>query len=178
MDTQTDIGVEDLTAPEVTSPTIVPAPESGQLNLPIEAGEPVVKRGRGRPRKDGTQRLDSVTQAPPRAPSSIAPAPIAPVNYDALGKIAANLWFNVGELFLGDEWRPEPDEPPIVKDAFKDYFQSAGITTIPPLWGLCLILFSYASKRVTRPTIKTRLYVAKNRLYGVYEWLKSKTLKR
>lgn len=176
MDTQTDIGVEDLTAgsvtaPDVPRPTIVPALESGQLNLAIEAGEPVVKRGRGRPRKDGSQRLDSVTQAPPRAPSSIAPAPIAPVNYDALGKIAANLWFNAGELFLGDEWRPEPDEPPIVKDAFKDYFQSAGITTIPPAWGLCLILFSYAAKRVTRPTIKTRLY-------GAYEWLKSKTLKR
>lgn len=132
---------------------------------------PPVKRGRGRPKKDSVDRLNSVTQAPPRAVLKTQPIAQIPVDYEAMANVAANLWFNTGELVLGEDWRPEPHEPVAIRNSFKDYFESEKVTKIPPAWGLAMVLFAYTAQRVTKPTIKTRIF-------GAYQWLKNKTLKR
>lgn len=154
------------------SPSVPDAIPPGQQSETIEEPPPIepVKRGRGRPRKDeAIQRLNSVNPAPPKpAPIERPVTSVNPmVNYDQLGMIAANLWFNVGHLTLGDDWVPDDSEVPLVKNAFRDYFQAAGITSISPGLQLGLVLGSYTLSRVQKPTIKSRIF-------GAFEWLKNK----
>ena len=113
--------------------------------------------------------LNSVTPAPPRPAPAAAPQPslVPPVNYEQMAQTAANMWFNVPQLIFGEEWAPEPSEVIPVKDAFKDYFVSEQLPRIPPSWGLALVLLTYTTKRVTRPTIKERIYRG-------FEWVRAK----
>jgi hypothetical protein len=144
------------------SPAIAPQP-------PIDAlGELPEKRGRGRPRKNAAPILNSVTPAPPRPvpPPPAAPVPL-PVDYEIMARAAANMWFNIPQLVLGEEWAPESSEVIPVKDAFKDYFESEKLPRIPPSWAIALTLVTYAAKRVNKPTIKERIY-------GAVSWVKSK----
>lgn len=177
--------VEDDTTPK-QGETIAPVetvvsenepPETGTIDAPYgfrKDGTPAKKRGR-KPAGDAgipgetRERLESVTQAPPRRqspPPTPQAAPIA-VDYDALGKVAATLWFGTGEVLLGSEWAPETGEPMMIAGAFSKYFQASGINDIPPGAQLALILGSYALKRTTRPTIKSKLS-------GAMQWLKNR----
>jgi hypothetical protein len=96
------------------------------------------------------------------------PAPI-PVDYQALGELAANLWFNVGQMVLGEDWAPsvENKEPQAVAGAFKDYFKSKQITQIDPGLQLVIVLGAYTLQRVNKPTVKQKFT-------GAFEWIKSK----
>jgi len=127
-------------------------------------------RKRGRPSKaDIAARLNGVTPPPPKPAPFIAPAPAAviAVDYNAMGIIAASMWFGVGELALGSDWAPDNDEKMPIKDAFAAYFKSIGATDIPPGWVLFSALTIYTVKRIDRPTIKTRIF-------GAFSWVKSK----
>ena len=124
---------------------------------PIESGasiDPPVKRGPGRPRKVAT---NAASQAPPRAASVILVTQPLPVDYEKTANIAANLWFNLGELVLGAEWCPDADERLPVRDGFRDYFESEKIGHIPASWGLGVILLAYTAKRVNKPSIRDRI---------------------
>jgi hypothetical protein len=106
----------------------------------------------------------------PRKPVApiVAPAAVV-VDYDALGKMAANAWFGAGVVVFGREWEPntEQGEHVAVKDAFRDYFKSKNITQIDPGVQLAIVLGSYSLVRVQRPTIKERLGKA-------WTWMKSR----
>jgi hypothetical protein len=128
----------------------------------------------GRPRKDGDNsmhdRLESVTQAPPRRPKEkpIETASVIAHDYEAAARVAANAWFSVGTLLLGDDWAPDTaaNEHLHVKTAFKDYFVEAQVGKIPPSAALLLVLVSYAAIRAPKPTIRQRIT-------QVVTWIKS-----
>lgn len=146
-------------SPNIVAPadTITQAPEAiAEFDLIASSNEAAPKK-RGRPSKaDTAAKLNSVNPAPPRpAPVFVATQPI-PVDYEKLARMAANLWFNAGELIFGSDWQPQDNEPTVIKDSFKDYFKDAGVTNIPPAWGLAVVLFSYGAARVTKPTVKSR----------------------
>jgi len=83
---------------------------------------------------------------------------LAVVNYQALGETAANLWFNVGMLAMGEDWKPDNQgEALAVAGAFRDYFKSQQIKDIPPGLALTLVLTSYSLAHAQKPTVKTRL---------------------
>ena len=139
-------------------------------------GTPAKKRGRKG--GDTSSRLDSVTPAPPRvkpqAPptpniSAIVVPPSIPVDYDALGGVVANLWFNGGVMILGTEWEPDTarGEHVTVKNAFRDYFKSKSITELDPGLMLFVTLSSYALARVQKPTIQERTR-------SMWTWIKTK----
>lgn len=173
----------EVAAPDLTlevkpgAPSFIVADNLTDSQSPItidddyESPQPIeVKRGRGRPKKvDTLERLNSVTQAPQRQPKIVAPPVITTkvVNYDEMGKVAATLFFGVGEMVLGADWAPENDEPKIVSGAFGAYFKSVNMTDIPPGFALSIVLVSYAAQRVQRPTIKSRIS-------GAMLWTKNK----
>jgi hypothetical protein len=97
------------------------------------------------------------------------PTKIVPVDHQALGEQAANLWFGVGGLIFGQDWAPDEKagEPAMVAGAFRDYFRSKGVVEIPASWGLWLVLGSYTAARITRPTVRQRIG-------GIGTWLKQK----
>lgn len=108
--------------------------------------------------------------------SRVAPKPgfttspvLAVVNYQAMGQVAANAWFNVGTLFLGEEWAPDTGsgEPEAIAGAFRDYFRASNTKDFPPGLALCLALGLYTVGRANRPTVKTKFQKA-----GL--WLKEK----
>lgn len=123
-------------------------------------GTPAAKRG-PKPKTEQFERLDSVTRAAPRVQRqvTIAAPPVIAVDYDALSAMAANLWFNAPQIFLGDEWAPDTEdgEHTIVRKGFRDYFVAKGVTSIDPTIGLAIVLGSYALKRATRPKIQSKL---------------------
>lgn len=146
----------------VSAPVILPSVD------PVEQAPE--KRGRGRPRKDVAQKINTVTQATPR-PDVVTPVPVAPlviVDYASMGQQAANLWFNSGVLIFGQDWEPAPSDPPVIAGAFRDYFKSINATAIPPAWGLAMALIAYAGARLTKPTVKSRII-------GAWLWIKEKT---
>lgn len=165
-------------APDVTAPTPPPSEFEKQPDPPAPAPElnadGTPKRKRGRPRKDEARPVDPLSVTPnPRPRQSVPPiaqpSAIA-VDYDALGKMAANAWFGAGVVIFGREWEPNMSdgEHVAVKDAFRDYFQAKQIQRIDPGVQLAIVLGSYSLVRVQRPTIKDRLAKAwawtKNRL--------------
>ena len=165
-----------------TSAIVTDRTEESPLNSPIGSDEPIgdlfqgdvaenepVKRKRGRPTKaEIAARLNGVTPAPDKAPVRRPVVSQAVfVDYESLGKMAANLWCNCGELILGSDWQPIEGEPAVLKNAFRDYFREAGIQTISPSWSLGIVLFTYSASRVTKPTVKSRMM-------GGWLWLKSK----
>ena len=165
-----------------TSAIVTDRTEELSLNSPIGSDESIgglfqleppetepVKRKRGRPSKaDNAARLNGVTMAPEKAlPRQPLVSQAVFVDYEALGKMAANLWFNSGELILGSDWQPLEGEPVVVKNAFRDYFKEAGIQNISPAWGLGIVLFTYSAARVSKPTVKSRVI-------GGWLWIKSK----
>lgn len=171
-------------APEPPAPAPEPqdAPE-GDPEAPYGRkadGTPRAKPGRksatAQTDEEGAVRrakLESVTPAPPRTPKAPSMAPIVPVDYKALGQVAANLWFNVGQLPFGPEWAPDiaEGEHEIVAGAFRDYFKAKNVTQIDPTVGLVIVLGGYALKRAARPTIKEKISAG-------WTWLKSKMPKK
>lgn len=168
-----------IPTPEQLNAPITPEPSTGQFN-DVEApygrnkdGSPAKKRGRKTPTKDEHfDRLDSVTQNAPRPVKSSQPVQTAAIvtDYRAIAETAANLWFNLPQLILGEDWAPAPEEVKPVAKGFQDYFQAKGISQLDPTISLALILGTYAVVRVTKPTIKTRIQS------GV-AWLKSKIIR-
>jgi hypothetical protein len=114
-------------------------------------------------------RLNGVTPAPPKPAPIPTPQIVAQkiVDYETLGQTAANLWFNVGHLALGDDWIPAQNEVMPVKNAFRDYFKTTNITEIPPAWNLALVLGGYTLARLQKPTVKSRFNLA-------LAWVKTK----
>lgn len=158
-------------------------PPAGDFNPDWPGSTPEAPYGfksNGEPRKDPRGRkskqratVDPLSVTPnPRPRQSNAPiaAPTAiAVDYDALGKMAANAWFGAGVVIFGREWEPstEAGEHVAVKDAFRDYFQAKQIQRIDPGVQLAIVLGSYSLVRVQRPTIRQRL--AKG-----WEWIRTK----
>jgi hypothetical protein len=182
------VSFERLDLPNVPTQSEVDPPieEAVTIDAPygLKAdGTPAKKRGRKSALEGGGtvdppqfERLDSVTQAPPlpRAktagnatrPSIPQPAAIA-TDYRAMGETAANLWFNIGETALGEDWRPNPGEPQYIAGAFTDYFRAKEIKVIDPAIVLCIALGGYTVARINKPTIKSKLG-------RVVLWMKSK----
>lgn len=144
-------------------------------------GSPAAKRGRKPKGEAERERLLSVGAAPPRpAPAPVpvsmpAPSAIA-VNYRALGRTYASLWFSVGELVFGGEWAPNPPDPKVPGDrgeaeliahTFEEWARAKNQTALDPTVALVVTLGSYALGRLTRPTIRQRIT-------GAYEWVKEK----
>jgi hypothetical protein len=145
------------------------APESDS-ELRGDVLTPEAPRKRGRPSKaDIAARLNGVTPPPPKPAPVLAPQIAAQklVDYETLGQTAANLWFNVGHLALGDDWIPAPQEIMPVKNAFRDYFKTTNISEIPPAWNLVLVLGGYTLARLQKPTVKSRFNLA-------LTWIKGK----
>jgi preprotein translocase subunit Sec61beta len=143
-------------------------------------GTPAKKRGRKPATESETaalhDKLDSVTPARPLPRANAAAKGSQPVmppsqsivtDYRVMGETAANLWFNVGTAALGDDWKPEGNEPKLIAGAFTDYFRSKEIKVIDPTIVLVIALGSYTVSRVNKPTVKTKLG-------GFVAWLKSK----
>ena len=174
------------TAGEIVGAVLLDAPpvaimlataQTDKTIVTIETPESIVTdnlpRKRGRPSKaDVAARLNGTTPIPPKIvpPVAQAIAPAKIVDFESLGRVAANLWFVSGELLLGEDWIPAQEEIPLVKNAFRDYFREAGITHISPAWALGITLGSYSLARAQKPSIKSRI------ARGL-EWLKTK-LKR
>ena len=175
--TSTASPVSDTLPPASPSPDPVmpqpPAPAGEFHKEPDEApAEPPKKRGR--PKGSTTRaKVDPLSVTPNPTPRNLpppiaAPAPIA-ADYDALGKVAANLWFNGGTLFFGADWQPDTaqGEHLVVKDAFRDYFASTGVTRIPPDVQLFIVLGGYTLARAQKPTVRSKLERA-------WQWTKAK----
>ena len=172
-------------------------PTAAELNAPTQAqfndqgpdpeaplgrnkdGTPTKKRGRKKPGEEGYNgdlfdRLDSVTQTTERSqsrPAMVTPQAIA-ANYRQLGETAANLWFNVPQILLGEDWKPEPAEVPMVAKGFQDYFKAKGVTELDPTLSLALILGTYTLARVNKPSVQTRLQSLMTWAKGKTSWLK------
>lgn len=182
--------MENPNAMNVEGDTVVKVPDSieGQQtlsNIEVPAidpeapygrkvdGTPMKKRGRKTGSVEGEQfaRLDSVTRAPPKPQQSQTTTPIAPiaVDYDALSRLAATLWFEVPQPLFGSDWAPTgKDEANGIALAFKRYFIAQGITEINPTLALMLSLGSYTLARANKPSFKQRFT-------GLWSWIKSKT---
>jgi len=159
-------------APVDQSPETIDTSAPIAREVPVESGEQLEpqKRKRGRPSNaEIAARLNGVTPPPPKPAPVLAPQAAAQklVDYETLGQTAANLWFNVGHLALGDDWIPAPQEVMPVKNAFRDYFKTTNITEIPPAWNLVLVLGGYTLARLQKPTVKTRFNLA-------LSWVKTK----
>jgi hypothetical protein len=156
-------------------PTVADTPQLPQLEMPIDIPMSMEipnlpgSKKRGRPSNaDKAAKLNGVTPPPPKpAPNPPIFAPVNRVDYDAMGIIAASMFFGLGELALGEDWAPEPDEKMPIKDAFSAYFRSINAVELPPSWILLSALGVYTVKRVNRPTVKSKIY-------GAFAWLKHK----
>ena len=138
-------------------------------------GTPAKKRGRKvlTPGESGDlfARLDSVT------PSTASRKPLPRdktgasivTDYQALGETAANLWFNVPQIFFGADWAPKPEEVPVVARGFRDYFKAQGIQELSPTLSLCLVLGAYTLERANKPTVQSKLQ-------SMFAWIKSKSM--
>ena len=138
----------------------------------------------GRPRKDAAAqqeserqraRLRSVSPGKGKPTREIAPvgAPVlASVNYQAMGEVAAGLWFNVPAMVLGEGWLPDvkAGEPQAVAGAFRDYFKAIQLKDLPPGFALCVVLGTYTIAHAQNPTVG-------DKFKGVGKWVRSK-LKR
>lgn len=116
-------------------------------------------------------RLRSVTPSThkpdPRKQAIVTAPALAVVNYQAMGEMAAGMFFNVPAMMIGPDWLPDESEgePLAVAGAFRDYFKATQMRDIPPGFALCLVLTVYTVKRANRPTMRTKLQ-------GVGLWLK------
>lgn len=139
-------------------------------------GTPAMKRGpkpRGASDEKDKQRarLRSVSQPAPKAAKVTAPnvSPVAIVNYQAMGESAASIFFGVGTLAFGDDWQPDTanGEHLVVAAGFRDYFKAKEWKDLPPGFALCFILGTYAIKRASKPTMRSKLQ-------GAAAWVKAK----
>jgi hypothetical protein len=131
-------------------------------------------RKRGRPKGSRNRStVDPLSVTPNPTSRNDAPAitaaPVIAVDYDALGKAAANLWFNGGTMLFGVDWQPDTaaGEHVVVKDAFRDYFQSQQIQRIPPDVQLFIVLGGYTLARAQKPTVKSKFVKG-------FQWVKSR----
>lgn len=155
--------------PDIPGLSVLPHIETINDDSVVNSPDLSPPRKRGRPSKvDAAARLNSVTPPPPRPPVAPTTYPLtAPkVDHEMMAQTVANMWFNLGSLFLGEDWVPESDEVQPIKNGFKDYFVSINAPEIPPVWGLVTVLTLYTVKRLQKPTIKTRLF-------GVFSWVKN-----
>lgn len=129
-------------------------------------GTPAKKRGR-KPKSTQDEadkqraRLRSVSAGkglPQKVQTPEVNPALAVVNYQALGETAANLFFNIGTMALGEGWQPDNQgEALAVAGAFRDYFKSQQIKDIPPGLALTLVITSYSLSHAQKPTVKSRL---------------------
>jgi hypothetical protein len=179
--------IDRLNLPNVPTQDEVDPPEAiaetGSIEAPYglnKDGSPAKKRGRKAKGEEGQSpqfdRLDSVSQARPltRAKSTAKPTePYAPLastiatDYQAMGETAANVWFNVGVMALGEDWAPNPDEPKAIASAFRDYFKAKEIKAIDPGIVLLIALGGYTVARVNKPTVQSRFS-------KVAQWVRTK----
>lgn len=149
------------------------AHESAPYGLKAD-GTPAAKRG-PKPKSAGNEgdkqraRLRSVSpgKGAPQKPVPMAAEALAVVNYQAMGEMVAGVWFNAGQMLLGEEWAPDVKggEHLAVAGAFRDYFKAQQIKDLPPGFALVAVLGIYTLKRANRPTIREKLQ-------GVGAWLK------
>lgn len=139
-------------------------------------GTPAKKRGRKSPNESGDlfDRLDSVTQSTlrPQREKPIPTVQTIATDYRPVANLAAGLWFGVPQVFLGEDWKPEKDDEPLIAKAFHDYFKAKGIAEIDPGVALLLVLGSYTAVRVNRPTIKERVSKWFQSMKGFRPWKK------
>lgn len=138
-------------------------------------GTPAKRRG-AKPKAEQAERLNSVTPAPAlpqgnfgvRPPQKAMPVLAAvATDYQAMGHTAANLWFNVGEMLFGEDWRPTEPEVRPIGVAFTDYFRAKEVKQFDPGIILLIALGSYSIARANKPTVRSKLA-------GLTQWLKNK----
>jgi len=79
------------------------------------------------------------------------------VDYVAMGKIAAQLTFKVGDMIGGDEWKPKPEEEISISASWTVYLASRNTPELPPGWMLLGTIFMYVTPRLRMPKTQTRL---------------------
>jgi hypothetical protein len=121
------------------------------------------------------ERLASVTQAAPRAPSEPALSvghhtQVARlVDYKGMGKACAALFVGTGCMILGEDFKPESrDEFNGVAESFAVWCEAEEITKISPSVALCVTLLGYTAGKLEKPTVKTKAQL-------FLSWLKAKT---
>jgi hypothetical protein len=71
-------------------------------------------------------------------------------------KISADLTFQLGMMLGGEEFRSQPGEPEAMEGAYLGVYTKYGVTDLPPLAVLAIVLVTYGGKRWHAPKVKAR----------------------
>jgi hypothetical protein len=150
-------------------------------------GGPVMNRdgtcrkigGRGGPKATG--KPGSGSAAPHASFINSGPATPPPPNpqveldakIDATARVSADLTFNMAVMFGGEDFKPDAGEPEAMVSAYKGVYVKYGVTDLPPLAVLGIVLFGYASKRWNAPKVKERRQSLKE---TIWKWWNRKKI--
>lgn len=126
-----------------------------------KTGAPILKADGSYWPKGGRGKTASKVAAPePAGPQT------ADMNAAVAGKLASDMTFTLGVGLGGSEWKPQSnpaiglDEREYMRLAWTGYFESVGVTDLPPGWVLVVALSLYAVPRFTMPMTQARLKLA------------------
>lgn len=124
-----------------------------------------------RGRKPGASAAPRATASTFAAPQGVAPqASAAPIpdtaKIDATATVMAELVFAIGMAAGGSEWKPRDEERDSLKDAFRNYCATRGVSELPPELVVAVALGGYAIPRCFMPETKSKIQRAKEWLYA------------
>lgn len=121
------------------------------------------------------QTAQTTHQAPNSAVASSAPEIQKAIDYTALGKVYAGLFFGGTSSIIGPEWLPrDKDEQKHVENAFSVYAKSTGASDLPPGWALVLTLGMYSASRMQHENTRGKFAKLKEKAVFIVGWLKGR----
>ena len=150
---------------ESTNENIPQQPKYEQFNPAIHAtdatGNPIYTKSgafaKKRGRKAG-QTGNSTTNPAPHTPPSNPQSEFAQsVDYSGLSAMICTMVFGTLSMAMGPHWQPNPDEATQIQQQTAKVMEHYGVSDIPPVVGLCIVVGIYALPRAMHPDTKKRL---------------------
>ncbi len=123
------------------------------------------------PMSGRTPGQDGPVDAIPDPPIAGAADPLAETDYKATAEMVARSWFSLWRIFLGDAWKPEPEEKKELEDALCRFWCRYQLPRLGAAVALGLILGATIGKRAGDE--KTKGFLAKLRasVADTWRWL-------
>jgi hypothetical protein len=79
------------------------------------------------------------------------------VDYSGLSAMICTMLFGTLSMAMGPHWQPNPDEATQIQQQTAKVMEHYGVSDIPPVIGLCIVVGIYALPRAMHPDTKKRL---------------------